>query len=799
MDSNTNSVPEADLRERALELLEFPQVIERLAAHTQSQMARELALSLKPAYTHLDVQRRQHETSEAVRLLERSVDVEFSAARDVRLPVESASLGAMLSGPDLREVWSATRALGSARSVVGSQIDLGILSHLARQIPDFRDLERQLSGAIGRDGEVLDGASPQLAAMRARARETFNALESSLQRMMRGLYARGVLQESLITQRQGRMVLLVKAEMRHTVQGIVHDVSDSGATLFVEPLPTLSMGNQWQELRLAAVREEERVLRELSSAVGAGKDDLLLGMDMLARIDLAMAKARYSASVRGAPVALVQSEKPYILLSDARHPLLAGEVVPNTIQLGDDSSIILITGPNAGGKTVALKMTGLLTAMAQAGLHIPAREAVIRVVDGFYADIGDQQSIQRSLSTFSSHVQNLSRVFNHATPRSMVLIDELGTSTDPEEGAALAKAILMEMNRRGIPAVATSHHHDLAAFVQESPGMVNASVELDPDTLSPTYRLNMGLPERSYALTIASRLGMPQGIIDDARSMLSGAFRQTEGLLNDLQRERHQALERHREAQEELNRAQVLRQELEARLADLEHEKDRMIVEARRELQSKVEEVWRRLRAAERTFPTPGPAAAAPTPTPMPTLHEQRQEVSRVRRELQSPVWRGDGARLQWTRQLKPGDMVRVRGISQPLEVLSKPEAETDVEVALGSMRIRVSLDEIEQRAEAAAPLQKASVYVSRPVVEGPAERDLDLRGVRVVEALDRLDRFLDKAALAGLPSVRLVHGVGTGALRDALRQHLAGHVLVGSFASEEGNRTDGATVVELA
>ena len=394
-------------------------------------------------------------------------------------------------------------------------------------------------------------------------------------------------------------------------------------------------------------------------------------------------------------------------------------------------------------------------------------------------------------------MQNLSRVFNHATPRSLVLIDELGTSTDPEEGAALAKAILMEMNRRGIPAVATSHHHDLAAFVQESPGMVNASVELDPDTLSPTYRLNMGLPERSYALTIATRLGMPQGIIDDARSMLSGAFRQTEGLLNDLQRERHQALERHREAQEELNRAQELRQELEARLADLEHEKDMMIVEARRELQSRVEEVWRRLRAAERTFPTPGPAAAAPAPAP--TLHEQRQEVSRVRRELQSPVWRGDGARIQWTRQLKPGDMVRVRGISQPLEVLSEPEEETDVEVALGSMRIRVSLDEIEQRAEAAAPLPKTRAYVSRPVVEGPAERDLDLRGVRVVEALDRLDRFLDKAALAGLPSVRLVHGVGTGALRDALRQHLAGHVLVGSFASEEGNRTDGATVVELA
>ena len=467
--------------------------------------------------------------------------MEFSSARDVRKPVESAALGATLSGPDLRDVAGTARALGSARSVVGSQSDLGILSHLARQIPDFRDLERQLSGAIGRDGEVLDGASRQLREMRIRARETFNALEVSLQRMMRGLYARGVLQEALITQRQGRMVLLVKADMRQHVQGIVHDVSDSGATLFVEPLPAISQGNQWQELRLAALREEERVLRELSGLVGDRRDDLLLGMDMLARIDLALAKARYSASVRGAPVALVQSDQPYVLLSEARHPLLSGDVVANTIHLGEGSSIVLVTGPNAGGKTVSLKMTGLLAAMAQAGLHVPAREAIISVFDGFYADIGDQQSIQRSLSTFSSHVQNLGMIFRHATGRSLVLIDELGTSTDPEEGAALAKAILIELHRRGIPAIATSHHRDLAAFVQDSPGMTNASVELDPDTLSPTYKLNIGLPERSYALTIATRLGMPQAIIDDARSMLSGDFRQTEGLLNDLQRERRQA------------------------------------------------------------------------------------------------------------------------------------------------------------------------------------------------------------------------------------------------------------------
>ena len=679
------------------------------------------------------------------------------------------------------------------RSVVGSQTDLGILSHLAREIADFRDLERQLSRAIGREGEVLDGASRQLAELRVRARETFNTLESSLQRTMRGLYARGVLQEPLITQRQGRMVILVKSEMRQHVQGIVHDVSDSGATLFVEPLPSISQGNQWQELRLAAIREEERVLRELSGLVGDAKDDLQLGMDMLARIDLAMAKARYSAAVRGTPVALVQAGESYMLLSEARHPLLSGNVVPNTIQLGNGSSIILVTGPNAGGKTVSLKMAGLLTAMAQAGLHVPAREAIISVFDGFYADIGDQQSIQRSLSTFSSHVQNLGKIFDRATPHSLVLIDELGTSTDPEEGAALAKAILRELNRRGIPTIATSHHRDLAAFVQDSPGMTNASVELDPDTLSPTYKLNIGLPERSYALTIATKLGMPRAVIDDARSMLSPEFQQTEGLLSELQLERRQAVERSREAQEELRQARELRQELEQRLAGLEQERDWMIAESRRELEARAEEVRQRLRAVERSLP------AARQPQPAPPLHQQRQEVSEVKKELQSPAWRGETARDRWLGTLRRGDLIIVRGIGQALEVLTEPSEQGGVEVALGSIRVTVSLDEIERRVEAAAPATGATAAVFPPAAHVPAQRDLDLRGVRVADALDRLDGFLDKAVLAGLSSVRLVHGVGTGALRSALREHLTRHIHVGSFASEEGNSSDGATVVELA
>ena len=794
MDTDTISIPEEDLRERALELLEFPQVMERLAGHTQTPLAREQALSLKPAYTHQDVQRRQHETSEAALLLERNRDVEFSAARDVRKPVESAALGATLSGPDLRDVAGTARALGSARSVVGSQSDLGILSHLARQIPDFRDLESQLSRAIGRDGEILDGASRQLAEMRIRARETFRTLESSLQRMMRGLYARGVLQEALITQRQGRMVILVKTEMRQHVQGIVHDVSDSGATLFVEPLPAISQGNQWQELRLAALREEERVLRELSGLVGDRKDDLLLGMDMLARIDLAMAKARYSASVKGSPVALVETEKPYILLSEARHPLLAGNVVSNTIQLGDGSSIILVTGPNAGGKTVSLKMTGLLAAMAQAGLHVPAREAIISVFDGFYADIGDQQSIQRSLSTFSSHVQNLGKIFDHATSRSLVLIDELGTSTDPEEGAALAKAILRELHSRGVPVIATSHHRDLAAFVQDSPGMTNASVELDPDTLTPTYKLNIGLPERSYALTIATRLGYATG---GHRRRPLHAFGRIPADGGTAEQPPERAAPGHGEKQggpggteaSQRTAAGVGRQA--CRTAAREGPNDCGVSQGTGG-QGRGGEAA----TAGRGACPPGDKAAAACPVPAPAAAgclagEERAAIACVE---------GRGCPyIHWLTTLRRGDLINVRGISQALEVLSEPSGEAGVELALGSMRIRVSLDEIERRVEAAAPKPGTATAVRPPTVDVPAERDLDLRGMHVADALDRLDSFLDKAVLAGLSSVRLVHGVGTGALRSALRERLAGHVLVGSFASEEGNRNDGATVVELA
>jgi DNA mismatch repair protein MutS2 len=804
MNGTVDSDRRQQLQCKALELLEFPLVLERLAGRVQFFMARELAFTLRPAYTHDDVLRGQLETSEAVQLLGSGNDLDISSNKDVRLQVEAASLGSRLQGNELRDVLEVLTVLGKARHAVIAHAELPILASLARKIPDLNGLELQIFKAIGRDGEVLDQASTQLADLRIESRRTYDRLEEHLQKTLRHLQEGGVLQEPLITQRQGRMVLLVKSEMRHYVPGIVHDVSGSGATLFVEPLAIVPEGNQSRELRLAVEREEERVLQILSESVGDRSAELLLGLEMVAQIDLAMAKGRYSVATNSVPVTVVETKRPYLRFKDARHPLLYGNVVPNTIEMGNMWSLLLITGPNAGGKTVALKTTGLLAAMAHSGLHIPADEATISIYDGFYADVGDQQSIQRSLSTFSSHVDNLTKILAEATPASLVLIDELGTSTDPEEGTALSKALLLEFHRRGIQTIATSHLRDLAEFISENPGMVNASVELHPETLSPTYRLIMGLSERSYAITIAARLGMPQAVIDDARSLLSDDYHKMEGLLGDLQREKSQATAKREEAEQEMERANILRQELDEKLTVLEHEKDSLMESVRRDLEIKAEEIWQKLRVAEqsskRTVSTSVPKGAEELvpANSFKALRDQRYEVSALRKELRSHSWRPARASRDWIWVLKPGDMVYLQGVSQPMEVLAAVADDQTLEIALGSIRAKIPLDQIECKAEVAAKSPAITITGSSPV-EASSGRELDVRGIRVEEALMQLDNFLDQAILADLSSVRIVHGVGTGALRGALREYLAVHKQVAFFVPDESMRTDGATIAQLA
>ncbi len=794
-------------------LLEFDKVREQLVSHTRTVVGAERARSLAPTLDLLDIATRQQETSEACQYLDDGDGLEFGPDQDFREILQRALLGGLLRGDELFAVKELLRAARFNRTELGRHEEIPLLSSIGENIPELGDLERTLSGSVSPTGEVLDNASPVLHNLRQDARNAQNRLNDIMERNLRRLQRAEVLQEALITQRNGRMVLLIKAEMRYRVPGIVHDVSDSGATVFVEPMPAIDMGNRWREARLAEDREVERVLRQLSGMVGLSGEDLMLTLDQMARLDLDIAKARYSKQINAvAPWVSGQDVAERSLkLIRARHPLLTGNVVPVSIDLNRYQEVLLITGPNAGGKTVTLKTVGLLAMMAQSGLHVPAEEAHFPRFDGIYADIGDQQSISESLSTFSSHITNLKGIMSRATVDSLVLVDELGTSTDPEEGSALASAVLRYFQKVGSFVVGTTHHRGVARFVQEQPGMVNASVDLDPSTLEPTYHVTLGLPGRSYALTIAARLGVPQEVIDDARTGISPVEQATEGLLQELQQERQVVEELRQEA--EIARAESvrMRRDLHAQLADVESAKANLVEDSRQELQGRIRGILDRLARAERSLEASElrqgaearvRAAARAESESRQQMQSHRDEVREVQRELDSTSWSPiEVERTPWQETLKEGDRVYIRGIAQPVEVITPPDNQERIEVLLGTMRAKIPVYQLERQADADPTAASQGVYLNRSS-SGPPRRGLstevDLRGMRVDEALRRVDEALNDALLDGANSVRLIHGKGTWALRTAIREYLHGHPLAISAQDGEGAGGDGVTVAEL-
>ena len=699
---NELPTPRDEMRARATALLEFPAVRLRLASHTSFVLGREKALALEPAWDREEVLRRQRETAEARSFLDGGGELDLSDAADIRPVVERTARDGLVGGQELRQVHDTLRAVRLGRNaILRSRRDLGLLGTLAHRLPDLEDLERELGRAIGRDGAVEDGASPALREARSQAGIAYGRLVETLNRILRSSLRRRVLQDALLTERNGRMVLPIRVEQRSHFPGLVHDTSDSGATLFMEPLSTVSLGNRWQEMKLAAAREEERVLRRLSANVGEAAAEITSGLETMARLDAAMARARYASDLNATAPALAEDETPYVRLVEARHPLLTGSAVPISLELGRQPSsgpgwtALLISGPNAGGKTVALKTTGLLSLMHQAGLQVPAAPGtVLPVWDGVYADIGDQQSIELSLSTFSSHVTAVRSILASATSHSLVLLDELGTSTDPEEGAALAKALLLHFVARGIPLVATTHQREVAALAQEAPGALNASVELDPKTLAPTYRLTLGLPGRSYALAIAARLGLGPEVVERAKRLLSPGHRRLEGLLTELQEERHEAARMRHEAQQLRDQAAQQQEEVETRLESLHAQEDQEVSDARLGLQAQARELQARLRAAERAL------RAVPAMPPAPerdrTLQEAAATVRQVQQELRTEVWRPAPVRSQWLSSLSVGDPVRVRGFSGRAEVIASPDTSGTVEVAVGDFRLRVPQEQLE-------------------------------------------------------------------------------------------------------
>lgn len=789
-------------------LLEFDQVQENLASYTRTRLGGQRARELAPASDVLDIATRQQETSEARRYLDQSGGLEFGPDADLQEYIQRALLGGLLRGPELRAIQLFVEAGRSNRATLLRHDDLPLMSAIADNMPVLGDLAREIFTSVSTSGELLDDASPALRELRQESRAAYNRLNDTMERSLRRFQRQELVQEPIITQRNGRLVLLVKADMRSRVPGIVHDVSDSGATVFVEPMPAIEQGNRWREVRRAEEREEERVLRHLSTLVADAGEDLLLLLDLMARLDLDMAKGAYSRALdavepwvtgTGAGRDSSDGERRQLLLTSARHPLLTGDVVPISLHLGGSEQVMLITGPNAGGKTVALKTVGLLALMAHAGLHVPAQQARFPSLDGIFADIGDQQSIEQSLSTFSSHISNILSIMGKATSRSLVLLDELGTSTDPEEGSALAKAILDYFRQVGLLLVATTHHRGVARFVQEQPGMVNASVDLHPQSLEPTYRITQGLPGRSYALIIASRIGIPDAIVEQARSDLSPVEQATESLLAELQREKVVVEGLRREAEASLETARDQQARAEAELASVESTKLDLVEQARQELRDRTSMLLEQLQDAERELQRVRQTSRERQEDAAAPLQERREGLDRIRRELTAPNWQPiEVVRPEWYAGIAAGDRVYIRGIARPVEVVAGPDEQGEIGVLLGTMKARVPVYQLERPAQDNSPSAQGQDYrVARNAARRPPGQ-ADLRGLRVDEALARVEGLLNDAALDQAGEVRIIHGKGTGALRRAVRGHLQGHPLVADASPGEGPGGDGVTVVQM-
>ena len=766
---------------RSQELLEFPQIRARLAGLTAFAPSRRLAEALEPSSEALLVRRWLDETDEARDLLARRPDLGVGGAHDISTIVLRAKRGGRLSGAELLQLLETLVAAGRLADALRDERPPQ-LHELGRSIKALPQLRAKLEGAIDPNGEILDSASPALGGLRRAVRVAYERLRTRLESIVHGELG-GALQEPIVTLRNGRYVVPVRADAKGRVKGIVHDQSGSGQTLFIEPLVVVELGNAWREAQLAAQAEEERILDELSGLVAAQADALEETLAALATFDFWLARARLAGEMDAVrPETLDRDD---VELLSARHPGLKGKVVAIDIRLGTDFRALVITGPNTGGKTVALRTLGLLSLMHQSGLHIPAAAGSrLPVFKDVFADIGDEQSIAQSLSTFSGHMRSIVRIVDAAGPGCLVLLDELGAGTDPTEGSALAQALLDHFIAAGALVAATTHYPELKAYAHNSGQAENASVEFDIETLSPTYRLLIGLPGTSQAFNIATRLGLPEALVDDARSRLGRAqaeFEQTLVSIKETQQTTEAALARAAEAEQ---RARAARLEAEEERRSARRERAAAAEQARAEAERALAEVKAEIGAARELL-----ARAS--------LTESNLEQSAALLDERLSALVGDAA-VAAVEEPAPvpieiGATVRSRDGWRGTVAEIDDETAT---IAAGTMKIKVPLNELELISGRVTELPAETI---RPQPHRVIPTSLDLRGARVDEALEQMESYLDSAAVAGAPRLTIIHGHGSGALRDALRSRLATHPLVKKWrAGERGEGGDGATIVEL-
>jgi len=803
---------------RTLRVLEYDAIRRHLRGHAASALGKELAERLDPAETAADVRRLLSETSQARAVLAEGGRAPLGGLHDVRAQLTNAARGGALAERDLLEVADTLYASRRMRTfLLNSEVDAPLVVGRAPELGVFREIEDAVDRSIDNRGEVADGASEQLRAIRDRIRRLQDSIEQRLNAILHSAEHRRMIQDPIVTLRSGRYCVPIRSEFKGEFRGIVHDSSASGATVFMEPFAVVEVNNELRDTRSAEEREVRRVLAQLSAQVGAEAEEISQTMKVLAFLDLVFARAAFAEEMDAVSPEIDTDGK--IDLIDARHPLLAGGVVPVSLRVGEDFNALIITGPNTGGKTVTLKTVGLLTLMAQSGLHIPAAAGSrVAVFHKVFADIGDEQSIQQSLSTFSSHMTQIVNVLGNSDAGSLVLLDEIGAGTDPGEGSALAKAILIELLRRGCRVIATTHYGELKAFAYTQPGVENASVEFDPATLEPTFEVRIGTPGSSNAFAIASRLGMSEGLLREAAEMMGEDQVALHEVIQRAERDQRDLAHERREAARARVDLEEARGEYERLLADLKGRRKHLLKEARDEarrivsrakqrteellnlLRQSVQEAREAREAIEREV---AQVAQYAPPEPAEVVRAAREELAGISEEAAEATAEA-GAEPQPEPEPEPvgelrvGDAVLVKSVRQKGSVLKPPDDGGQVEVQVGILRLSVPMGDLAKVPESLISVdRRAPDAVS--VTRGPVPRELHLRGLRVDAALYELERYLDRAALAHHEQVRIVHGKGTGAIRTAVHERLQDHPLVRSFRlADVGEGDSGATVVEL-
>lgn len=790
-----------DFYEKSLNILELPTVLEMLAAEAVTDGGREACFKLRPSADRLEVKNRLAETSAAKEMMVVRGSPSLSGIKDIRPSLSRADLGGTLNTIELLNI---ARVLQCARLVKGYTSDdkLGksCIDHLFAALHANRFLEEKITGSIVGDDEIADSASSELANIRRKIRAAGARVRDCLQKIISSPSYAKVLQEPIITMRSDRFVVPVKAECKGAIPGLVHDISASGATLFIEPMAAVKANNELRELAAKEKTEIERILAELSADCAAHAEDIASDYSYLITLDGIFARAKLSYKLNGIEPELREKG---VVLRRARHPLLPKDkAVPISLELGEDFDTLIITGPNTGGKTVTLKTIGLLNVMAQCGLHIPADDGSgVPVYRHVLADIGDEQSIEQNLSTFSAHMTNIVHILGECDADSLLLFDELGAGTDPTEGAALAIAVIEHARKLGADVAATTHYAELKVYATNENGIQNASCEFDVETLSPTYRLLVGVPGKSNAFAISERLGLSKDIIDDAKARIgvqNASFEATIEKLEQtraiLERDRAETAKKLREAEESAKKAAFLRAELSVRLekADEKARRDaeRIISDARRTAEdtfAELDEMRRKMNE-----------------------DEQAQEVNRARSELrrklnesQSKVKAKQPEKpaedKKSAREVRAGDTVEIKSMGVKAEVVDvNPDGSLNLRA--GIMNVKLKPDDVYLIEGHAAKQKKQSVTLAGSTAPRAAvSPEIDLRGMESIEAVNAAEQYIDSAVMGKLKTVTIIHGKGTGALRAAVQQMLKRNKAVKSYRlGRFGEGESGVTIVEL-